>query len=195
MTKFIIGLLAGLSAGCLATFLIIKKATAKKIGDFIDGLSSSKETIRQFLKRYLSEEELSGYINGLKKKLSEQIYARASEQSVSDNISQLAVNRLADKLTTHNEEGESSKRGFFGNAVDVVKGALKSRVETAVTNNQETIEQTLSEKINEVVKNNSKEIISQIIDTEIDKILSQPISTLFEGREDMIASLKQRIMR
>lgn len=140
MTKFIIGLLVGLAVGGLATSLIIKKATAKKIGSFIDGLSSSKETIGQFLKRYLSEEELSGCINGLKKKLSEQIYARASEQSVRDNISQLVVNRLADKLSTHNEEGESSKRGFLGNAVDVVKDVLKSRVETAITNNQDTIE-------------------------------------------------------
>ncbi len=195
MTKLIIGLLSGLAVGGLVTFLITKKAAAKKIENFIKGLSSSKETIRQFLKRYLSEEELSGYISGLKEKLSGQIYNRISDPSLSDNISQLVVNRLADKLSIHNEEGESSKYGFIGNAVNVVKDVLKSRVETAVTNNQDTIEQTLSEKINEVLKNNSKEIISIIIDTEIDKILSQPISTLFDGREAMIASLKQRLIK
>lgn len=194
MTKLIIGLVVGLAIGGLAAFFVIRKATVKKIGTFIDSLTSSKETIRQFFMRYLSEKELENYVKDLKDKLSSKIFARISDPSVSNEVSHVVVERLADKLSTSDEDKAPSKHGFWGDAIGAVKDVLKSRAEETLVKNQAVIEQMLSGKIGEVVLNNGKEIISSIIDNEIDKILSQPVSTLLEGNEEMITIIKQKFV-
>ena len=181
MTNVIIGLVVGLAIGGLIAFFVIRKVTVKKIGNFINGLSLSKETIRQFLMRYLSEKEFENYVRDLKDKLSSKIYARISEPSVSNDVSHVVVEHLADKLSFSDEDKAPSKHGFLGNAMGAVKDVLKSRVEETLVKNQAAIEQILSGKINEVVLNNGKEIVSIIIDREIDKLLEQPVSTLIVG--------------
>ena len=193
MTKLIIGLVAGLAIGGLTAFFVIRKATVKKIGNFIDSLTSSKETIRQFLIRYLSEKELEDYVRDLKDKLSSKLYARISDPSVSNDVSHVVVEHLADKLSISDEEKDPSKHGFLGNAMGVVRDVLKSRAEEKLVKNQDVIEQILSEKINRTVLNNGNEIISSIIDNEIDKLLEQPVSTLIKGNEEIVANIKQRL--
>ena len=193
MTKLIIGLVAGLVIGGLTAFFVIRKATVKKIGNFIDSLTSSKETVRQFLIRYLSEKELEDYVRDLKDKLSSKLYARISDPSVSNDVSHVVVEHLADKLSISDEEKDPSKHGFLGNAMGVVRDVLKSRAEEKLVKNQDVIEQILSEKINRTVLNNGNEIISSIIDNEIDKLLEQPVSTLIKGNEEIVANIKQRL--
>lgn len=194
MTKLIIGLVVGLAIGGLAAFFVIRKATVKKIGNFIDGLVLSKETIRQFFLRYLSEKELDNYVRDLKEKLSSMLYARISDPSVCDDVSRIVVERLADNLSTSDEDKAPSRHGLLGNARRAVRHVLRSHAEEALVENQDVIEQMLSGKISEVVLNNGKEIISSIIDNEIDKILSQPVSTLMEGNEEMITTIKQKFV-
>ena len=193
MTNVIIGLVAGLAIGGLTAFFVIRKATVKKIGNFIDSLASSKETIKQFLMRYLSEKELEDYVRDLKDKLSSKLYARISDPSVSNDVSHVVVEHLADKLSTGDEEKDPSKHGFLGNAMGVVRDVLKSRAEEKLVKNQDVIEQILSEKINKAVLNNGNEIISSIIDNEIDKLLEQPVSILIKGNEEIVANIKQRL--
>ena len=194
MTKLIIGLVVGLAIGDLVAFFAIRKVTVKKNGDFINSLTLSKETIRQFFMRYLSEKELENYVRDLKDKLSSKIFSMISAPSVSSDVSHVVVERLADKLSTSGEDKAPSKHGFLGNAMGAVKDVLKSRAEETLVKNQAVIEQMLSGKISEVVLNNGKEIISSIIDNEIDKILSQPVSTLLEGNEEMITTIKQKFV-
>lgn len=193
MTKLIIGLVVGLAIGGLTAFFVIRKATVKKIGNFIDSLTSSKETIKQFLMRYLSEKELENYVRDLKEKLSSKLYARISDPSVCDDVSRIVVERLADNLSTSDEDKAPSRHGLLGNARRAVRHVLRSHAEEALVENQDVIEQMLSEKINKVVLNNGNEIISSIIDNEIDKLLEQPVSKLIEGNEEMFATVKQRL--
>ena len=193
MTKLIIGLVVGLAIGGLTAFFVIRKATVKKIGNFIDSLTSSKETIRQFLMRYLSEKELENYVRGLKDKLSSKIYALISDPSVSNDVSHVVVDHLADKLSTDDEEKVQTKHSLLENTKEAVKHVLKSHAEEKLVKNQDVIEQMLSEKINKAVLNNGNEIILSIIDNEIDKLLEQPVSTLMGGNEEMVAAIKQRL--
>lgn len=194
MTKLIIGLVVGLAIGGLAAFFVIRKVTVKKTGNFIDSLTSSKETIRQFFMRYLSEKELENYVRSLKDKLSSKIFARISDPSVSNEVSNVVVERLADKLSTNDEDKAPSKHGLLGNAMGAVKDVVKSHAEEALVKNQVVVEQMISGKISEVVLNNGKEIISNIIDNEIDNILAQPVSTLLEGNEEIITTIKQKFV-
>lgn len=195
MTQIIIGISVGLIVGGLGVFVAVRKIATKRIEDFIVGLGNSQETIRQFLSKWLSEKELDDYLADIKERLTSRIYNRFAEPSVSDKVSQLVVSRLADKLSKGEEKKEEpSRRGFFGNALHFMGDALRSRVEVAVENNQETIGQILSGKINEAIKGNGKEVISSIIDSEVDRLLSQQVSSLFKDNERMIALLKQRIM-
>lgn len=193
MTKLIIGLVVGLAIGDLVAFFAIRKVTVKKNGDFINSLTLSKETIRQFFMRYLSEKELENYVRDLKDKLSSKIYALISDPSVSSDVSHVVVGHLVNKLSTDDEEKDTSKRSFRESAMETLKNMLKSRAEEILVKNQEVIEQLLGEKINKAVLNDGNEIISSIIGNEIDKLLEQPVSTLMDGNEEMITTIKQRV--
>ncbi len=97
MTKLLIGLVVGLAIGALITFFVIRQATVKKIGNFIDSLTSSEETIRQFFMRYLSEKELGNYVRDLKDRLSSKIFARISDPSMSNCVSLKSLDTPAQK--------------------------------------------------------------------------------------------------
>lgn len=193
MANIIIGMIVGLLIGLILTILVIRAKAKKKIDNFIVDITSSNETVKQFLNRYLSDNELEDFINGIKSRISMQIYSNLSDSSVSESISHHVFQALESKLSTHNDEKNTSKQGFFGNAFSAVKDAIKNRVENVVMNEQSVIEQTISDKIHDIIISNGKDIISDIVDAETDKILSKPLASLFGGNEKTIHMIKQRI--
>lgn len=187
----VIGLIVGLVIGAVALYLYMPKVAKKKIDNFLSGLKSSNETIGEFLSRILTEQEARRFVNELKRNLSAQIYLRISERSVSENAAHLLVTQVSTRLTP-NEEEYKSQQGLFGRGNDMLKNFVKGHVEGMVENNKDYIEQALSNKLHDVIVKNGEDIVAHIVNQEINHILSHPVSSLFQGNENIINKLKQQ---
>lgn len=193
MEYLLIGLGVGMAIGLLITYLCMRKVARDKIDRFITGTFSSNETIRAFLSRHLSTTEMLNIVDGLKSNLSAMIYSRVSDRSVSTGAAHMIVTKINYHVAPHGER-DDSKHGLFRNAANMVVDAVKARAEAAIENNQPVIEENLGNKINEVITKNGKSVISDIVNDEVEKILSMPMSRLFEGNEQLLISLKQKMI-
>lgn len=191
MWYLFIGLIVGLVIGAVVMYLYIPKAAKKKIDNFLTGLMSSNETIGEFLSRILTNPEAKRFVNKLKKDLSEQIYLRISECSVSDGAAHLLVEQVCTRLTL-DQVGSELPQGFFGRGKDMLKNIIKDYIESVVRKNECLIEQTLSSKINDIITQNGETLVANIVNQEIDHILSRPVSSMFQGNEETINKLKQQ---
>ena len=189
MWSLIIGLIVGSLIGAVVLYLCIPQLAKKKIDNFLSELMSSNETIGEFISRILTESEAKLFVNELKKNLSAQIYLGISERSVSDNAAQLLVDQVSTRLTPNEEENES-QQSFFGRGKDILKNFVKGHVENIIENNKDTIEQTLSDKIHNVIAQNGEKVVTNIVNQEIDTLLSRPVSSLIQG--DTMNELKQK---
>lgn len=191
MGYLIIGLIVGLVIGAGVLYLYMPKIAKKKIDSSLTELMSRNETIGEFLSRILAEPKAERFINELKKNLSAQIYLRIYERSVSDNAAHLLVAQVSTKLTPNEVERES-QQGIFSRGKDMLKNLVKGHVEGIIENNKDYIEQALSNNIHDVITQNGEDIVAQIVNQEIDHILSHPVSSLFQGNEEIINKLKQQ---
>ena len=192
MEKTIIGLIVGLVIGAVVMYLYMPKAAKKKIDHFLNGLMASNETIEDFLSSILTKQEAERFINELKKNLSAEIYLHISGRSVSDGAAKLLVDQVCTRLTSNEEESEL-QQGFWDRKKDAIKIIFKDYLEYFIQNNKEFIEQTLSDKINNVITQNGVELVTNLVNQEIDHILSLPVSSLFQGNENTINELKQQL--
>ena len=190
MECFITGLIIGLVIGAVALYLYMPKVAKKKIDNFLMGLITSNVTIKEFLFRHLAAEEAERFVCELKRKMSVQIFSRISEQSVSDSAAHMLVAQVSTRLTSGEEH--ESQQGFFGKGKDMLKNLVKGHVEEMVQNNKDYVEQILSNKIHDVIVQNGEVVVANIVSQEIDSFLSRPLSSLFQGDEDMLDELKQQ---
>ena len=191
MWYLIIGLIVGLVLGSGVLYLYMPKIAKKKIDSFLTGLMPSNETIGGFLFRILTEPEAKRFVNELKKKLSDEIYSRISNRSVSNVAAHLLVEQICTRLTL-DQVGSELPQGFFGRGTDMLKNIIKDYIEKVIRKNEGLIEQTLSNKIHDVIAQNGEAVVANIVNQEIDRILSRPVSSLFQGNEETMNKLKQQ---
>ena len=69
--------------------------------DFIDTQKRNGETVREFLRHYLSEEEIAAISNSINKSITKQTYSKLSDSSVGDKVAHIAI---ASVLTSMDNE-------------------------------------------------------------------------------------------
>ncbi len=189
----IIAIICSFVVGAALALLVVRKVATSKIDKFISGIQNYQGTIARFMERYFAPDEFRLFVSNLKENLSQKIYARLSDKSFGDDVSHVTLGYVQDKLSGNREETQQDNQGFLKSTFRAIKNAVKGGAETILEANRGSIEERLSEKINEVISADGYAIVSNIVDKEVDKILSMPVAKLFEGNEQLITSLRQKV--
>lgn len=158
------------------------------VGEFIDTQKHNKETVKEFLCHYLSDDEIATISQNVNEGITKQTYTKLSDSSVGEKVAHIAIDHVAEKLSIDGAKEllaglGGAMKGLGGMAAGLFGGNI---VEKFLGMLREPAEHFLANNINTMLKNNGKEIVSNMIDGEVDGILNKPVCKLLEGHEDQL---------
>ena len=158
------------------------------VEEFIETQKYNKETVKEFLCHYLSEEEMSAISQNVNESLTKQTYKKLADPSVGEKVAHIAIDQVAKKLSVDGAEElfaglGGAIGGFGGVAAGLLGGNIVARFLGML---REPAERFLADNINNMLKNNGKEIVSNMIDGEVEEFLNKPVCKLLEGHDDQL---------
>lgn len=172
------------------------------IDDFFNSQKNNPETLKAFLRHYLSSEELDGASDSVNEELTKLIHQKLADSVVGDQIAHIAVTHVMQKMSnfgssigdTLRDEGIGSGGGigkFISRGFETIFGSkAKSDASDFISALAAPVEQALAKNINEMLQNNSEEIVGNLIGNEISSLLSRRMCDLVEGKDDKVEQLK-----
>ena len=156
------------------------------VEEFIETQKYNKETVKEFLCHYLSEEEMSAISQNVNESLTKQTYKKLADPSVGEKVAHIAIDQVAKKLSVDGaEELLAGLGGAIGGLGGVAAGLLGGNIVARFLGMlREPAERFLADSINNMLKNNGKEIVSNMIDGEVEEFLNKPVCKLLEGHDD-----------
>ena len=159
------------------------------VKEFIATQQRNDETVVQFLRHYLSKEEIDTFAQNINQSITKQTYEKLADSSVGEKVAHIAIDHVAQKLTIDGAQELLSGIGgalgglggmaaglFGGNIVAKFLGVLR-----------EPAEHFLAKNINTMLRDNGEEIVSNMIGGEVDNFLNKSVSNLLEGHEEQLA--------
>ncbi|MGM9816226.1 MAG: DUF445 domain-containing protein [Lepagella sp.] len=146
----------------------------KGIEVFVETQKANEETVKEFLKHYLTDQEVDSIQENISTDLASRIHSALSEMQFGSKIAHIAVGHIIEKT-------KNGLLGMFG--ADQILGMLSAPLESLLAKN-----------IDEMLVNNSEEMIGTLIDNQIDNFLGVPMKELFIGKESQIEQAKQTIL-
>ena len=158
------------------------------VEEFIETQKYNKETVKEFLCHYLSEEEMSAILQNVNESLTKQTYKKLADPSVGEKVAHIAIDQVAKKLSVDGaEELLAGLGGAIGGLGGVAAGLLGGNIVARFLGMlREPAERFLADNINNMLKNNGKEIVSNMIDGEVEEFLNKPVCKLLEGHDDQL---------
>ena len=158
------------------------------VEEFIETQKYNKETVKEFLCHYLSEEEMSAISQNVDESLTKQTYKKLADPSVGEKVAHIAIDQVAKKLSVDGaEELLAGLGGAIGGLGGVAAGLLGGNIVARFLGMlREPAERFLADNINNMLKNNGKEIVSNMIDGEVEEFLNKPVCKLLEGHDDQL---------
>lgn len=158
------------------------------VEEFIETQKYNKETVKEFLCHYLSEEEMSAISQNVNESLTKQTYKKLADPSVGEKVAHIAIDQVAKKLSVDGaEELLAGLGGAIGGLGGVAAGLLGGNIVARFLGMlREPAERFLADSINNMLKNNGKEIVSNMIDGEVEEFLNKPVCKLLEGHDDQL---------
>ena len=158
------------------------------VEEFIETQKYNKETVKEFLCHYLSEEEMSAISQNVNESLTKQTYKKLADPSVGEKVAHIAIDQVAKKLSVDGaEELLAGLGGAIGGLGGVAAGLLGGNIVARFLGMlREPAERFLADNINNMLKNNGKEIVSNMIDGEVEEFLNKPVCKLLEGHDDQL---------
>lgn len=158
------------------------------VEEFIETQKYNKETVKEFLCHYLSEEEMSAISQNVNDSLTKQTYKKLADPSVGEKVAHIAIDQVAKKLSVDGAEElltglGGAIGGFGGVAAGLLGGNIVARFLGML---REPAERFLADNINNMLKNNGKEIVSNMIDGEVEEFLNKPVCKLLEGHDEQL---------
>lgn len=156
--------------------------------DFLSKQQNNTETVAQFLRHYLSEDELLGISHTINKGLSKQVHAKLTDASIGNSVAHFAVEHVTAKLKSLSplevitSLGILKRNPLSGLASAELIGKILALL-------RDPIESALARNINEMLRNNSESIVSQFIDNETDKFLDIPMKDLLKDKTEQLAQI------
>ena len=137
-------------------------------------LLSNQESLRDFLLRYLSPDELNRLSSQIQADATHAIYLKLADKALGDKVAALAI----DQVMRHLSEGflGTLKAGIF----DLLRNSIQSR---------------LADISNEMLHDNSEQMVSDLLRTETDRLLSMPLCDLCRGRDDLFDQLRTILLK
>ncbi len=159
------------------------------VEEFIATQQNNSETVAQFLKHYLSKEEIDSISQSVNQSITKQTYYKLADSSVGEKVAHVAIDYVAKKLTIDGaQELLAGIGGALGGIGGMAAGLFGSNIVAKFLSMlREPAEHFLANNINTMLRNNGKEIVSNMVDGEVDNFLSKPVCRLLEGHEAQLA--------
>lgn len=143
------------------------------IDEFVSTQSTNDETIEQFARHYLSEEDIAAMRHDVTGGIVKMITGKLQDSSLGDNIAHLATEHALEKT-------RNSLAGRFG--ADLLIQPLA-----------QPIEKLMAKHINEILQNNSQQMIQNLVTDESDHLMSMTMSQVVTSHTEQLAQVKNGI--
>lgn len=173
----------------LQRYLLSDDMTLKvrtSVEEFIETQKSNHESVGEFLKHYLSEEELLVIVTSVNANLTSQVHNKLSDSEVGKNVAHIVVENVVDKMKAMDPtEILSGLAGELGGikaaAATMFGGSILGKFFSLL---REPAENMLSNNINSMLQKNGAEIVSNMIGNEAQTFMNTPVAKLLEGKDE-----------
>ena len=159
------------------------------VKEFIATQQRNDETVVQFLRHYLSKEEIDTFAQNINQSITKQTYEKLADSSVGEKVAHIAIDHVAQKLTIGGaQELLSGIGGALGGLGGMAAGLFGGNIVAKFLGMlRDPAEHFLAKNINTMLRDNGEEIVSNMIGGEVDNFLSKSVSNLLEGHEEQLA--------
>ena len=140
------------------------------IDEFVTTQRQNDETIEQFARHYLTEDDIDAMRSNATDGIAKMITGKLQNSALGDNIAHMAVEHIMEK-TRH------SVVGLFG-ADKFVAGLAQP------------IEKLLAKHINEILQNNSRQMVEGLVKDESEQLMGMTMRQLIEGHDEQVVQIK-----
>ena len=144
------------------------------IDEFVTTQSANEETIEQFARHYLTEEDLIAMRQNVSDGIVKMVSSKLSDSNMGEQIAHMATEHVLTKT-------RNSVAGLFG-ADKLVAGVAQP------------IEKILAKHINEILQTNSQQMIKDLVVKQSDDLLNMSMSQLVGNHDEQVAQIKSGIM-
>lgn len=178
----------------LQRYLLSDDMTLKvrtSVEEFLEAQKDNQENVGEFLKYYLSEEELQGIVASVNADLTSQMHTKLSDSEVGKNVAHIVVENVVDKMKAMDPtEILSGLAGGLGGikaaAAMMFGGSILGKFFSLL---REPAENMLANNINGMLQKNGAEIVSNMIGNEVQTFMNTPVAKLLEGKDEQIKQI------
>ena len=157
---------------------LLSEEMTSKIAQTIDRFAATQrqneETLEQFIRHYLTRDELETMRTSVETDLTKILHKKLSDESVGTKISHKIMERVMEKM-------QSGMTGIVGSTLGF------NQIAELIA---EPAEHLLAKHVNELISQHSKQMVSNLLKSESGKLMEQPMCRLMEGREQQTQQLK-----
>ena len=143
------------------------------IDEFVATQSVNDETIEQFARHYLTQDDIEALHNNTTDGIVKMISGKLQDSGLGNNIAHMAIEHVMEKT-------RNSVVGLFG-ADKFVAGLAQP------------IEKLLAKHINEILQNNSQQMVEGLVKDESEQLMGMTMKQLIEGHDEQVAQIKSGI--
>lgn len=177
----------------LSDEMLIKIRTSVDV--FFQRQKNNNETVEEFLRHYLSQEEIDSIVLNVNSNITGQVKEKLQDPAIGEQIAHLAMDHLADKFS---KNGAHELLAGIGGAFGGLRGAAAAMFSGNIVGRflnmlREPTEKFLASNINSMMCNNGSAIVSNMISDETNKLFDTPVSTLLNGKDEQIRQIVSSI--
>ncbi len=144
------------------------------IDEFVATQSKNEETIEEFARHYLTEDDIASMRTNITDGVVKMITGKLQNSQLGESIARMATQHVMEKT-------RKSIAGKFG--ADMLLQPIAQLVEGI-----------LAKHINEILHNNSQQMVEGLVHDESEQLLSMTMRDLMTGHDDQVAQIKGGIL-
>lgn len=147
---------------------------SQAIDEFVTTQSTNNETIEEFARHYLSEDDITAMRKNVTDGVVKMVTAKLQDSNMGGSIAHMATQHVMEKT-------RNSLAGRLG-------------AEMILQPIAQLIEGVLAKHINEILRNNSQQMVQDLVVKESDDLMGMTMSQLTTGHDEQVAQIKSGIM-
>ena len=144
------------------------------IDEFVTTQSTNNETIEEFARHYLSEDDIIAMRKNVTDGVVKMVTAKLQDSNMGGSIAHMATQHVMEKT-------RNSLAGRLG-------------AEMILQPIAQLIEGVLAKHINEILRNNSQQMVQDLVVKESNDLMGMTMSQLTTGHDEQVAQIKSGIM-
>ena len=144
------------------------------IDEFVTTQSTNNETIEEFARHYLSDEDIAAMRTNVTDGVVKMVTAKLQDSDMGSSIAHMATQHVMKKT-------RNSLAGRLG--AEIILQPIAQLVEGV-----------LAKHINEILRNNSQQMVQDLVVKESDDLMGMTMSQLTTGHDEQVAQIKSGIM-